>query len=235
MRQIFHSDSNKLHAAVFAGTRAILIALDVDASARTGLKGFAFKRFSADGSSHWLTGMKVFPSLAPQQPPGKNKNIHFPTNENPIQSLIWSDYEATPQTDYKYEISAMYLRKRPERNRGAAASATAKPGLASVARSTKRRTASLSPPVRAASDGTASADTGHATSPTMAGAARIIIDGLVGSGHRHFGHRGIDSHLFGDRRDIKITANLAKNSVKQTHRATPLQTILPACAQTVAG
>jgi phosphatidylserine/phosphatidylglycerophosphate/cardiolipin synthase-like enzyme len=108
MRQIFHSSSNKLHAAVFAGTRVVLIALDVDASARAGLKGFAFKRFSADGSSHFLTGMKVFPSLAPKQPPGKHKNIHFPTNENPIQSLIWSDYEATPETDYKYEISAMY-------------------------------------------------------------------------------------------------------------------------------
>ena len=108
MRKIFHSSSNQLHAAVFAGTRVVLIALDVDASARPGLKGFAFKRFSPDGSSHWLTGMKVFPSLAPQQPPGKHKNIHFPTNENPIQSLIWSDYEATPETDYKYEISAMY-------------------------------------------------------------------------------------------------------------------------------
>src|SRR5262249_19318517 len=103
-----HSDTDKLHAAVFAGTRAILIALDVDESARNGLRGFAFKRFAPDGTSHWLTGMKVFPSLAPQQPPGTGKNIHFPTNENPIQSLIWSDYEATPEMGYKYEISAMY-------------------------------------------------------------------------------------------------------------------------------
>ena len=108
MRGFFHSDSGQLHAAAFAGTRAILISLDIDESARSGLKGFAFKRISPDGSSHWLTGMKVFPSLAPRQAPGGGKTIHFPTNENPIQSLIWSDYEASPQTEYRYEISAMY-------------------------------------------------------------------------------------------------------------------------------
>ncbi len=108
MRAIFHSQTNELHAAVFAGTRAILIALDIEESARSGLRGFAFKRMSHDGSGHWLTGMKVFPSLAPQVPADGKKNIHFPTNENPIQSLIWSDYEASPATDYHYEISAMY-------------------------------------------------------------------------------------------------------------------------------
>ena len=108
MRGTFNSDTNKLHAAVFAGTRAILIALNIDDGERNGLKGFAFKRIAPDGTSHWLTGMKVFPSLAPQQPAGDNKNIHFPTNENPIQSLIWSDYEASPETVYQYEVSAMY-------------------------------------------------------------------------------------------------------------------------------
>jgi phosphatidylserine/phosphatidylglycerophosphate/cardiolipin synthase-like enzyme len=108
MRDTFHSDTNKLHAAVFAGTRAILIALNIDDGERAGLKGFAFKRIAPDGTSHWLTGMKVFPSLAPQQPAGDGKNIHFPTNENPIQSLIWSDYEASPETTYQYEVSAMY-------------------------------------------------------------------------------------------------------------------------------
>jgi PLD-like domain len=106
MRKIFLSESGNLKASVFAGTRAILIALDLPEDQAKTLQGFAFKRSTGNGESHWLTGMKVFRSLAPKETDGKV--IRFPTNENPIQSFLWSDYEAHPETDYTFEVSAMY-------------------------------------------------------------------------------------------------------------------------------
>jgi hypothetical protein len=93
-------------ASVFAGTRAILIALDLPEGEIKGLQGFAFRRSDGSGDSHWLQGMKVFPTLAPKDTNGKV--VRFPTNENPIQSFLWSDYEAKPDTQYTFEVSAMY-------------------------------------------------------------------------------------------------------------------------------
>ena len=106
MRGTFQSESGTLKACVFAGTRVILISLDLPEDRAKDLQGFAFKRSTGDRESHWLEGMKVFPSLAPKQTNGKV--IRFPTNENPIQSFLWSDYEAHPETKYTFEVSAMY-------------------------------------------------------------------------------------------------------------------------------
>ncbi len=110
MRGVFHSKSGKLHACAIAGTRAILIALNMAAVDRKGLLGFAFRRKVGDGEFEWLKGMKVFPSLVPKDD-GRGKVTYFPTNENPIQSFLWSDYEADPGQTYTFEISAM--RGRP--------------------------------------------------------------------------------------------------------------------------
>ena len=90
MRKVAHSQSDKLHAFAIAGTRAILIALNMRDEGRKGLLGFAYRWSVGDGEFQWLKGMKVFPSLAPQSGGGKNKIQHFPTNENPIQSFLWS-------------------------------------------------------------------------------------------------------------------------------------------------
>jgi hypothetical protein len=106
MRKVFQSDGGHLRASVFAGTRAILIALDLPEDEIKGLHGFAFRRSDGSGDSHWLQGMKVFPTLAPKDTNGRV--VRFPTNENPIQSFLWSDYEAKPDTQYTFEVSAMY-------------------------------------------------------------------------------------------------------------------------------
>jgi phosphatidylserine/phosphatidylglycerophosphate/cardiolipin synthase-like enzyme len=106
MRGIFKSPNGTLRASVFAGTHVILIALDLPEDEAKELQGFAFKRSTGDQDSHWLEGMKVFPSLAPANTGGKV--IRFPTNENPIQSFLWSDYEARPETKYTFDVSAMY-------------------------------------------------------------------------------------------------------------------------------
>ena len=107
MRTSARSTDGKLRVNVIAGTRAILMAIDMDPADRVGLRGFAMQRSDADGQMHFLTGMKVFRALAPQNVP-KDKALHFGTEENPIQSFLWSDYEASPDTDNKFEIWAMY-------------------------------------------------------------------------------------------------------------------------------
>jgi phosphatidylserine/phosphatidylglycerophosphate/cardiolipin synthase-like enzyme len=90
-----------------AGSRAVLIALDMDDADRKGLKGFAMRSAKAGGPLQFLTGMKVFKSLAPASVPA-GKSMHFTTDKNPIQSFLWSDYEASPATDYTFEVSAMF-------------------------------------------------------------------------------------------------------------------------------
>jgi len=87
-----------------AGTRAILIAIDCSKGYLAGLKGFAFQRAVAGNPPTWLLGNKVFRTLEPNPKAGAS----YPTNENPIQSFIWSDYEASPDTEYKFSIVAMY-------------------------------------------------------------------------------------------------------------------------------
>jgi hypothetical protein len=63
---------------------------------RKGLLGFAFRRKLGSCQFEWLNGMKVFPSPAPKED-GDGKQIEcFPTNKNPIQSFLWSDYAAEP-------------------------------------------------------------------------------------------------------------------------------------------
>jgi phosphatidylserine/phosphatidylglycerophosphate/cardiolipin synthase-like enzyme len=50
--------------------------------------------------------MKTFKSMAPPQPTGHAQ--HFPTNSSPVQSFLWSDYEAQPGTKYSFDVTAMY-------------------------------------------------------------------------------------------------------------------------------
>jgi hypothetical protein len=107
MRKIVESESGKLQACAIAGTRVILIALNLADESRAGLLGFAFQRKTGDGVFQLLKGMKVFPSLAPKDD-GEKKIQYFATNENPIQSFLWSDYTASPGTKYTFEVSAMY-------------------------------------------------------------------------------------------------------------------------------
>jgi phosphatidylserine/phosphatidylglycerophosphate/cardiolipin synthase-like enzyme len=107
MRVSAQSIDKKLRVRAIAGTRAILIALDMDDADRKGLKGFAMRSAEAGKAMQWLTGMKVFKSLAPSTVP-QGKAMHFTTDKNPIQSFLWSDYEATPGTIYSFEVSAMF-------------------------------------------------------------------------------------------------------------------------------
>lgn len=95
--------SGPMRVSAIAGTRVVLMALDIDPGNREGLRGFAFQ-VKGGGQTHWLTGTKYFESLVPSPVKGDK----YSTLEHPIQSFLWSDYEARPDTKYEYTIVAMY-------------------------------------------------------------------------------------------------------------------------------
>ncbi|MBS1791767.1 MAG: hypothetical protein JST85_28925 [Acidobacteria bacterium] len=97
-----------------AGTHTVLIAMDCSETCRHGLMGFAIRREvigENDASPKWLRSLKVFKSVVPDpqnelDPKGKPKR--FSTWEHPIQSFLWGDYTAEPDTRYKFTIVPMY-------------------------------------------------------------------------------------------------------------------------------
>ena len=101
-----------------AGTHTVLIALDCTEARRHGLMGFAFKRETGGATKarqKWLPSLKVFKSIVPdpkneRDPSDPTQPKRFSTLEHPIQSFLWSDYTARPNTPYKFTIVPMYGR-----------------------------------------------------------------------------------------------------------------------------
>ncbi|MBO9101224.1 MULTISPECIES: phospholipase D-like domain-containing protein [unclassified Rhizobium] len=110
MRELATSADQKLKVRAIAGTRVVLLALDLDQADSVGLQGFAFRRRIDGHAWSWLTGLKIFSALFPDgvRPRPDHKVPRFPTNEHPIQSFLWSDYAASAGTRYEFEISAMF-------------------------------------------------------------------------------------------------------------------------------
>lgn len=98
-----------------SGIRGVLLAIDCPPERRTGLRGFAFKR-GAEGvgqPAKWLRSTKVFEALEPdpknaKDPKNPKQAKRFYTNDHPIQSFLWGDYGAEPDTTYRFEIYPMY-------------------------------------------------------------------------------------------------------------------------------
>ena len=98
---------------VIAGTHTVLIAIDCAEERRHGLLGFAFRReaLGAKETGHkWLRSLKVFKSVVPDPKPlnAEGKEVRFSTWEHPVQSFLWGDYTAKPDTLYKYSVVPMY-------------------------------------------------------------------------------------------------------------------------------
>ncbi|MEN3331633.1 MAG: hypothetical protein V7641_998 [Blastocatellia bacterium] len=108
------ANKGKFRAKVIAGTHTVLVALDCDESSRQGLMGFAFKReVVGKGGAKWLRSQKVFKSIVPNpkealDPKDPTKQQRFSTWEHPVQSFLWGDYTAMPDTNYKFTIVPMY-------------------------------------------------------------------------------------------------------------------------------
>lgn len=101
------TSAGKFRAQAIAGTRAVMIALDCDDGARKGLLGFAFRRqrLGADPEPRWLRSLKVFESVVPKPDPAKGEYL---TDKFPIQSFLWGDYTADPETTYQFEVFPAY-------------------------------------------------------------------------------------------------------------------------------
>ena len=99
-----------------AGTRTVLIALNCVEARRHGLLGFAFEREivgAANPDARFLRSSKVFKSVVPdpsqvRDPNDPTRPAIFRSNEHPIQSFLWGDYTAEPDTAYKFTVTPMY-------------------------------------------------------------------------------------------------------------------------------
>jgi phosphatidylserine/phosphatidylglycerophosphate/cardiolipin synthase-like enzyme len=102
----FLIDASPLTVRAISGTRVVLLAWNLKAANRSGLRGFAIKRgiVGSGKPETWLTGLKYFEALVANPKPGAT----YSTIEQPIQSFLWSDYEAAPGTRYKFTVVALY-------------------------------------------------------------------------------------------------------------------------------
>jgi len=110
------TDHGAFRAKAIAGTHVVLIAIDCPEPLRHGLMGFAFRREivgAKNGGAKWLRSLKVFKSVVPDPKNAKDprdpaKPMRFSTWDHPVQSFLWSDYTALPETSYKFTIVPMY-------------------------------------------------------------------------------------------------------------------------------
>jgi len=94
-----------LSVKAIAGTRVVLMALDLDPGELNGLRGFAIKRGEVGGPpADFLTGIKYFASLVPNPV----KGAKYSTRNHPLQSFLWSDYAAKSGTQYTFTVAALY-------------------------------------------------------------------------------------------------------------------------------
>ncbi|HEX8285750.1 MAG TPA: phospholipase D-like domain-containing protein [Pyrinomonadaceae bacterium] len=100
-------------AIAIAGTHTVLIAIDCAEERRHGLLGFAFRREivgDKKAGEKWLRSGKVFKSVVPDPRAllAEGKEIRFSTWEHPVQSFLWGDYTAKPDTPYRFSVVPMY-------------------------------------------------------------------------------------------------------------------------------
>jgi phosphatidylserine/phosphatidylglycerophosphate/cardiolipin synthase-like enzyme len=96
--------NDHLRVKAIAGTHVVLMALDMDETARAGLRGFAIKRGQSGQPQDWLRGIKYFKDLVAKP----NPQDDYSSRNQPFQTFLWSDYGASPGTDYDFTIIALY-------------------------------------------------------------------------------------------------------------------------------
>jgi phosphatidylserine/phosphatidylglycerophosphate/cardiolipin synthase-like enzyme len=85
---------------VFAvtGTNTISFAIQATDAAKKGLLGFAVERSENGGPRRKMRGFKVFKSIIPTP----NAKTSVSTWDHPVQSLVWDDFTADPDTTYQF-------------------------------------------------------------------------------------------------------------------------------------
>jgi len=95
---------NGISVHAISGSRAILLGFDATKAARQGLLGFAIRKSTDANHGRWLRGFKFFQDTVPDPRPGERRS----TLRHPIQSFLWGDYSATPETTYTFTIRPVY-------------------------------------------------------------------------------------------------------------------------------
>src|SRR5215471_10410368 len=78
----------RFRVKAIAGTHVVLMAMDMDADTRKGLRGFAVKRGMSGQPQTFLRGIKFFEELVPHHDPKQD----FSSRDQPFQTFLWSDY-----------------------------------------------------------------------------------------------------------------------------------------------
>jgi phosphatidylserine/phosphatidylglycerophosphate/cardiolipin synthase-like enzyme len=116
MRTTSTPTAQGFQAKAISGTHTVLIALNCPDERRNGLKGFAMQREVAGAAGtgpKWLRSKKVFKSVEPdpknaKDPTDPTKPRRFYTSDHPVQSFLWGDYAASPDTLYRFKVVPMY-------------------------------------------------------------------------------------------------------------------------------
>ena len=116
MRTTSTPTAQGFQAKAISGTHTVLIALNCPEERRNGLKGFAMQREVAGAGGtgpKWLRSKKVFKSVEPdpknaKDPADPTKPRRFYTSDHPVQSFLWGDYAASPDTLYRFKVVPMY-------------------------------------------------------------------------------------------------------------------------------
>jgi len=100
--------SSNLELYAVSGTNTIVLSIDMKAKP-SGLLGFSFERVETKSKKRiWLYGQKFFGSVIPIQMSDlkKVKGQKYPTHLHPVQSFLWKDFTAEPNTEYTYLVTA---------------------------------------------------------------------------------------------------------------------------------
>ena len=93
-----------LTVKAIAGSYVVVLGMDLPQELCDGLLGFAIHRTDhTESESHWLEGMKLFPSVPVDFMPGDTVS----TRKHPIQAFSWSDFSAKPDHHYTYRVLAL--------------------------------------------------------------------------------------------------------------------------------
>lgn len=100
--------SSDLELYAVSGTSTVVLSMDMKTKP-VGLLGFAFERVETKSKKRiWLYGQKFFKSVIPieEKDLKKVKGQKYPTHLHPVQSFLWKDFTAEPDTEYTYLVTA---------------------------------------------------------------------------------------------------------------------------------
>lgn len=104
MRVLVHNDKDDFRVKAYAGTNGVLLAMDLDASRRQGLLGFAIEKQTGDKPWLFLFNSLTFPGKTHTFP----QYNATPSNQAPLQKFRWADYAVHPGATLNYRVYLVY-------------------------------------------------------------------------------------------------------------------------------